>query len=102
MTTDDSRTKLLNFAGMAAVNSSSLQSLHLENTCSSAEDGERLMQMLADDAQLNCLQHLTINCETAWFDYGDRDECMAQLLVLLTRQTNLKTLTMERNGLSED
>ena len=32
---------------------------------------------------------------------NDRDECMDSLLILLARQTNLQTLTMEYNKLSD-
>ena len=104
---------ILEFAGLATTNSSCLHTLHIEDS-TTAEDGDKFMKVLADD-HINWLHHLTISAEGPWFgtfneeDEGywpewermnDRDECMDSLLILLARQTNLQTLTMEYNGLS--
>ena len=88
---------LLEFAAQAAIRSSCLNTLHIELTSSSAKDGDEFLQALADDT-IDSLQHLTISGEPAWFKNG-RDGCMAPLLVLLARQTSLKSLTMTHNDL---
>ena len=48
-TTSDIRKMLLTFVAQAVVFSRSLQALHLEHTTSSAKEGERFLQALADD-----------------------------------------------------
>ena len=69
------------------------------------------MKILADD-HINWLHHLTISYEKSWFGtfiedniskerMNDRDECMDSLLILLARQTNLQTLTMNENFTSD-
>ena len=92
-TTPANRSQLLEFAGLAATNSSCLHTLHIEDTNSSAEDGDKLMQVLADD-HMDWLEHITFSREENWFR-RDRDGCMTPLLVLLARQTSLKTLNMQ-------
>ena len=68
-------------------------------THSSAEDGDKVMQVLADDL-MSSLENLNLEYEESWFEH-DRDGCMAPLLVLLARQTSLKTLEMNNNELSD-
>ena len=48
-TTPDIRKMLLTFVAQAVVLSRSLQALHLEHTASSAKEGQKLLQALADD-----------------------------------------------------
>ena len=55
------------------------------------------MQALAD-SQLDSLKDVCIMNEENWF-YNERDGCLAPLLVLLARQTNLKRLTMCGNNI---
>ena len=98
MTTPANRSQFLEFAGLAATNSSCLHTLFIGSTYSSAEDGDKLMQVLADD-HMDWLEHITFWHEERWFE--NRDGCMTPLLVLLARQTSLKTLTMEDNLLSD-
>ena len=57
------------------------------------------MQVLAEH-HIDWLQSITIRDEEAWFG-GNRDGCMAPLLVLLARQTSLNTLYMGENNLSD-
>ena len=57
------------------------------------------MQVLADHT-INSLESLNLEMNKKWFKY-DRNECMAPLLVLLARQTSLKTLDMNSNELSD-
>ena len=97
------RSLLLEFAAQAALRSSCLNTLHIEKTYSSAEDGDKFLQALADHT-IDSLHHLTISGERKWFE--NRDGCMAPLLVLLARQASLESLTMKgvggfSNGLSE-
>ena len=94
-TTPANRSLLLEFAAQAALRSSCLNTLHIERTYGSAEDGDNFLQALADHT-INSLQHLTISLEQAWFA-NERDGCIAPLLVLLARQTSLKFLTMRDN-----
>ena len=56
------------------------------------------MKTLADH-HIDWLQNITVFSEEGWFK-DDRDGCMVPLLVLLARQTSLKTLTMLENNLS--
>ena len=85
-TTAANRSLLLEFAAQAALRSSCLNTLHIEWTDSSAEDGEKFLQALADHT-IHSLHHLTISDEPNWFE--NRDGCMAPLLVFLARQTSL-------------
>ena len=93
------RSQLLEFAGMLATNSTCLKTLWIGNTRTTAEDGDMFMQVLADD-DINTLQHLNIFHEDIWFE-GDRDECLRSLLVLLNRQTALRSLNMIDSKLSD-
>ena len=90
---------LLEFAAKAVTQSSGLHTLHTWLTFSSAEDGDKFLQALADGT-INSLQHLSIDDAKAWFA-DNRDGSMAPLLVLLARQTSLESLMMEYNNLSE-
>ena len=82
-TTKANRSQLMEFVGLAAANSSCLNTLYFQSTRSSAEDGEKLMQVLAD-LDLDSLKQLTIELERDWFRHG-QDMCMAPLLILLAR-----------------
>ena len=94
-TTGENIISILEFAGKAVTNSSCLHTLYIDYTCSSAEDGDKLMKVLADH-HIDWLQNITIIEEYPWFE-NDRDGCMVPLLVLLARQTSLKTLKMYNN-----
>ena len=58
-TTDDNKTQLLEFAAQVVTFSSCLHTLHIEGTNTTAADGAKFMQTLADDG-FDWLQHLTI------------------------------------------
>ena len=73
--------------------------MYIDYTCSSAEDGDKLMKVLAEH-HIDWLQNITIWGEDEWFK-DNRDGCMVPLLVLLARQTSLKTLKMDHNLLSD-
>ena len=85
-TTPANRSLLLEFAAQAALRSNCLNTLHIESTESSAEDGDKFLQALADHT-IQSLTHLTISKEEPWFE--NREGCMAPLLVFLARQTSL-------------
>ena len=91
-TTAANMSQLLNFAGLAATSSDCLDTLWIDRTRCSAEDGDKFFEVLADHDN-DKLKSVTINSENDWFA-GDRDGCMAPLLVLLARQTSLTTLKM--------
>ena len=57
------------------------------------------MKILADH-HIDWLESITICEEKQWFK-DDRDGCVVPLLVLLARQTSLKTLKMDHNLLSD-
>ena len=82
----------MEFAGLAVTTSSSLHTLHIEVSDTSAEVGDRFMQGLADH-RIHWLQNLTLQCEDNWFKRG-RDGCMQFLIMLLARQTNLQLLNL--------
>ena len=82
----------MEFAGLAATQSSNLPSLHIEYTRTSAEVGDMFLQVLADH-HIHSLNSLTIAEEFAWFK-GGRDGCMESLIKLVARQENLKLLNM--------
>ena len=81
--TPANRSLLLEFASQAVTNSSCLHTLHIQRLLSSAEDGDKFSQALADH-RINWLKSLTIASEEAWFE-GGRDTCMAFLLTLIAR-----------------
>ena len=58
-----------------------------------------MMQVLADH-DISWLQNIKIRRESKWFE-NNRGGCMDSLLVLLARQTGLKTLMMRINQLSD-
>lgn len=76
------RSQLLEFAGLAVAGSSCLKTLYLENTCGSAEDGDKLLQVLADSTT-NSLERVTIKSE--FYMIVGRDVCTAPLLSFLSR-----------------
>jgi len=88
---------LLEFAAQAITFSSCFNSLHIAMTCSPASDGAQFLQTLADD-KLDTLQSLAISHEN-WFK--DADECLGSLLVILSKQTELKTLNVECDKLTK-
>ena len=79
--------------------SSCLHTLYISYTESSAEDGDKFIQVLADH-HISWLESVKIEDELYWFR-NDREEVLAPLLVLLARQTSLKTLDMKNNKLSD-
>ena len=82
----------MKFAGLAVTTSRSLHTLHIEQSNTSAEAGDRFMQGLADH-RIHWLQNLTFQCEDYWFK-GGRDGCMQFLIILLARQANLQLLNL--------
>jgi len=96
---DATRNQLLEFAGQAATGSSCLQVLIIELTFTSAEEGLKFLQALADST-IESLRQVTITDEPMWFGYGG-EECMAPLIAFLARQTALESLTMQRCQLKE-
>lgn len=95
--TDTTRNQLLEFAGQAATGSSCLQVLIIELTFTSAEEGLKFLQALADST-IESLRQVTITDEPMWFA---EEECMAPLIAFLARQTALESLTMQRSQLEE-
>ena len=81
----------MEFASLAVTTSSTLHTLHIEFSRTSAEVGEKFLQVLADH-RIHWLQQLTLVEESAWF--RDREWCMQSLIVLLARQANLKLLNL--------
>ena len=82
----------MEFAGQVATQSSSLHTLHIEDSRTRAEVGDRFVQVLADH-HIHWLEHLTISDEKAWFGDG-REGCMESLTKLIARQANLKLLSL--------
>ena len=82
----------MEFAGLAATQSSTLHSIHIERSGTSAEVGEKFMQLLADH-QIHWLEKLTLADEEAWFK-GGREGCFESMIILLARQENLKLLNL--------
>ena len=81
----------MEFASLAVTTSSTLHTLEITSSCTSAEVGEKFLQVLADH-RIHWLQNLTLAWEYAWFE--DRDTCLQSLIVLLARQANLKLLNL--------
>ena len=80
--------------------SSCLETLHLQDTRSEGEEGDKLLNILAN-SDINTICHLTIADESAWFKNG-REGCIAPLLAVLAKQTNLQSLNMWNNyGITE-
>ena len=77
-----------------------MKQLHLEQTCTSAEEGDELMEGLADGPDVTTLERITIIDERAWFDSG-REECLVPFVAMLARQTELKKLKMRQCYLNE-
>lgn len=77
-----------------------LRTLHFEKTRSSFEEGEKLLQTLAD-AEFDTLEELVIHTERDWFA-GGRNELIAPLLAFIGRQKGLKTLVMMFNGMNAE
>lgn len=99
-TIDTNRHKLLQFVGDVCVYSQRLLTLHLENTNSSAEVGDSLMQALAKSS-LSTLKNFTVVNEPAWFEDG-RETCLVPLISFLERQYRLWKLDMDGCDLSDD
>ena len=99
-TTAANRSQILDFAGLAATISSYLRTLEIGYTGSSAEDGDKFIQVLSDH-HINWLESVEIFGEWNWFE-NEREECMAPLLVLLARQTSLKTIKMNPEVLRDN
>ena len=93
----DNRTQLLEFAAKAITNSDCLQTLQVEGMTVTPEDGDHFMKVLADSS-MGEIEHLTLS---QWYEcFESRDECLNQLLVVLARQSKLKTVTLNDNFLS--
>ena len=78
--------------------SHNILSLHVENTESTPEDGDSLMECLANSS-ISSLQNLTIVNEKSWFA-NQREESIAPLIAFLQRQNQLGVLDMRDCGLS--
>ena len=85
LTTADNRSLLLEFAAKAATFSSCMRTLHIEGTKSSEADGDKFMEALAEKAEFDSLQSLTIAEEWKWFEDG-RDGCMDALVTIIAKQ----------------
>ena len=83
-TSDHNLSLFLEFAVQAATCSSSLRTLHIQWMGSSATDGDKFAQSLADD-DFDGLQSLTIANEYFWFK-GGRDGCVDSLVTIIARQ----------------
>ena len=94
-TTPANRSLLVEFAAQAAIRSSCIKVLGISQTLTSAEDGDKFLQALADSS-IESLTNFSISQEGAWFA-NDRDGCMAPLLVFLARQNSLENLYMQFN-----
>ena len=90
----------MEFAGIAVTTSRSLHTLYIEVSCTSAEVGDKFMQVLADHS-IHWLQNITLSEEEPWFE-GGRDDCIKSLIILLARQANLKFLDMHASELTEE
>ena len=98
-TIEANRGQLLDFAAQAIAKSSCFRTLVIEETGSTAEEGDNFIQVLASE-DISSLESVTIRLEQSWFEKG-RSEFMAPLLVLLARQTALKELNLYDNILSD-
>ena len=96
-TTDNNRSRLLEFAGRAITSSRCFNTLFIGDTCSSVSDGAQFLQALAD-SECNQLTSITISWEPKWFE--GTEECMGPLLTFLAKQTGLQKLDMLANELS--
>ena len=61
--------------------------------------GEKFWGTLANDDKLVTLTDIKILDEKPWFSYHDK--CVAPLLIVLKRQTNLTRLEMKDNNLAK-
>ena len=86
--------------GDVCVHSQRLVTLHLENTNSSAEVGDALMQALAKSS-LSTLKNFTVLNEKDWFADG-RETCLVPLKSFLERQYRLWKLDMDGCDLSDE
>ena len=59
------------------------------------------MEALAENAEFDSLQSLTIVREWKWFKNG-RDGCIDSLVTLIARQNELKFLDLHDNGITEE
>ena len=57
------------------------------------------METLADSS-INTLQYIALEYEINWFIF--RDDCIGPLQTVLSRQTNLETLKLKKNGISDE
>ena len=81
-TTKENRACLLDFVAEMCEFTESLTTLYLHYTATTGEQGDKLMNSLAD-AEFATLQHLNISQES-WFTNG-RMDCFPALLALLSR-----------------
>ena len=92
-TSAENRSMILDFCGEVATTSNSLKTLDFNTTKSSKSDGEKLWSTLADADEFDSLTDIVIRDEKNWFE-EDCEECIALLLVVLARQTNLTSFYM--------
>ena len=79
-----------------------MHTLHIYWTGSSAADGDKFVQTLADDG-IDWLQSLTIANEFHWFrpDRGGSDGLIDSLVTLIARQRELAFLNLSLNGITK-
>ena len=99
-TTADNKTQLLEFAAQVVTFSCCLDTLYIENSSTSAADGDRFMQTIVD-SDFDWLQNLTIAGERRWFQ-GGRDECMGSLVPFIEKQKELKFIDLGDNAFTEE
>ena len=87
-TSDENRSQLLRFLGLACSYSDRLHTLHIEGTQSIPEDGDAFMESLANSA-INTIKSLTISKLANWFA-DERQDCIAPLIALLSLQNQLE------------
>ena len=92
---------MLEFVGEVAHTSVKLETVHIENTQSKAEDGNSLMESLANSSIANTLKSLMLRNEKAWFAEGN-EENFNILVELLQNLSNLELIDLQGCGLSED
>ena len=100
-TTEENRTHLFNFVAKICESSGDeLQTLELEETNSTAEQGDTLMNALAD-SEFFKLKKLSFSWNSSWFSDG-RLECMTPLATIISRQADLKFLDLRGFDPSDD
>ena len=108
MTTAENRHALLKMVELIVQTSQCLEELSLIDTRTTLEDGQAFLQAL-NESGINTLKKIEIsggwnqdykNVGHAWFN--GRQSTVDSLLTILSRQTNLQTLTMRGCHLTEE